>query len=347
MKIAAVIAVAAAVFLTTARAEDYVDRADVRAYMETLQREHDFSAEELNGWFAAAERRDSILEAMSRPAERTLEWHEYRPIFIKPVSVDQGIEFWDANATALARAEAVYGVPAEYVVAIIGVETRWGRVLGKHRVIDALATLAFDYPPRSDFFRKELTQFLLLSREESKDPLTLKGSYAGAMGYGQFIPSSFRAYAVDFDEDGVRDIWSNTTDAIGSVANYFKRHGWQPSNPVVVQVDVTDVDRLDDVANESLELKRTVGELAGLGVDIDGFPDTQPAALFRMEQVQGPEFWVGLNNFYVITRYNRSRMYALAVHQLSQAIAERRLADREAARSQDGTDVALASPAAR
>ena len=203
-------------------------------------------------------------------------------------------------------------------------ETRYGRITGGYRVLDALTTLAFDYPPRSSFFRKQLTQYLLLAREEGRDPLWFTGSYAGAMGYGQFIPSSYRAYAVDFDGDGLRDIWTNESDAIGSVANYFSRHGWHASAPVALKVQLTDV-AADGVANESLNLQRTVGELRDLGVDVSDLADDQKAGLFRMMQPDGPEYWLGLNNFHVITRYNRSRLYALAVHQLSQEILAGRM----------------------
>jgi membrane-bound lytic murein transglycosylase B len=302
---------------------DYTDRDDVQAYMAEISAEHHFPPEELERLFSQATRQSSILEAIARPAERTLKWHEYREIFLQEPRVEQGLQFWNDNEEALQGAWATYGVPPEYVVAIIGVETRYGQITGGYRVLDALTTLTFDYPPRAPFFRKELTEFLLLAREEGRDPLELKGSYAGAMGYGQFIPSSFRSYAVDFDEDGTRDIWSNTWDAIGSVANYFARHGWQPNGEVVRLVTVAGTDA-DDVANQSLELGHTVDDLRGLGVEIDGLDGAEPAALFRMELADGAEYWLGLNNFYVITRYNRSRLYALAVHQLAQAIRGRR-----------------------
>jgi membrane-bound lytic murein transglycosylase B len=189
-----------------------------------------------------------------------------------------------------------------------------------------LSTLAFDYPPRAAFFRKELTEFLLLAREEGRDPLELTGSYAGAMGYGQFIPSSYRSYAVDFDGDGLRDIWHSPQDAVGSIANYFSRHGWQRDAPVVLPVAVAGEAPLKNVANSSLTLDQTVAGLQRLGVAVEGLPGETPAALFRMEGAEGVEYWLGLNNFYVITRYNHSRLYALAVYQLSQSIKQRRAA---------------------
>ena len=306
---------------------EYVDRADVQAYIEELVAEHGFPETELKSLFSEARRLDKVLSSIARPAERTLEWHEYRRIFIKEPRISQGRAFWEANAETLAAAEARFGVPPEYVVAILGVETRYGAITGSYRVLDSLTTLAFDYPPRADFFRKELTEYLLLAREEAADPRTFTGSYAGAMGYGQFIPSSFRAYAVDFDGDGKRDIWGNEADAIGSVANYFARHGWESAAPVALQVDV-EGDAVDGIVNESLSLKRTVGELRELGVQdgahLEGLEDDTSAGLYRMMQESGPEYWLGLNNFYVITRYNRSRLYALAVHQLSQEILSAR-----------------------
>lgn len=309
--------------LGTARA-DYGEREEVQAYISELVAEHDFDREALQQLFDKAEKKQSILDAIARPAERTLKWHEYRKIFIKPESFEPGLKFWRENAEALARAEAEYGVPARYIVAIIGVETRWGRITGSYRVLDALATLGFDYPPRSKFFRKELTEFLLLAREQKRDPLELMGSYAGAMGFGQFIPSSYRAYAVDFDGDGKTDIWNNPTDAIGSVANYFKRHGWQGTGPVVEMVSMPSDDKafakLDALANETLKLTHTVGALRDMGLFVADLDDAAKVALFRMEQPEATEYWLGLNDFYAITRYNHSRMYAMAVYQLGQVL---------------------------
>ncbi|MEZ5560867.1 MAG: lytic murein transglycosylase B [Pseudomonadales bacterium] len=323
LAIAATLVVGAAVLLLDRASADYAERQDVQEYMAELGREYAFDAAELRALFADAEREGTVLERISRPAERVLKWHEYRPIFIEEPRIEQGLAFWHDNEALLSQAEARFGVPPEYVVAILGVETRYGRITGGFRVLDALTTLAFDYPPRSAFFRRELTEFLLLAREEGRDPRTLKGSYAGAMGYGQFIPSSFRAYAVDFDGDGQRDIWSNRADAIGSIANYFSRHGWETGQPVAAQVQVTDA-RADAVANSGLKLSHSVAELEALGVAVDGIDPRQPAALFRMDLAEGAEYWLGLNNFHVITRYNRSPMYALAVHQLSQEIRLRR-----------------------
>ena len=311
---------------------DYSKREDVLAYMGALVAEHGFDRSELQAVFADARHQPRIVEAISRPKERTLKWHEYRRIFLGQPRIDQGVAFWRQNEAALKSAEASFQVAPEYVVAIIGVETSFGRVMGTHRVLDALSTLAFDYPPRADFFRNELTEFLLLVREEGRSPSEFKGSYAGAMGYGQFIPSSFRHYAVDFDGDGARDIWSNTTDAIGSVANYFAKHGWRSAGLVAVRVQVAQPQVADEAVGNGLTLKSTVGELRTLGVHTPAAPDTAKAALLRMELEDGAEYWLALHNFQVITRYNRSRLYALAVHQLSRAIK----AQRDAAASNAG-----------
>ncbi|MCY4563058.1 MAG: lytic murein transglycosylase B [Gammaproteobacteria bacterium] len=298
---------------------DYSARKDVRAYVDELVSAHGFGREALLETFASARHQPRIVEAMSRLAERTKKWVEYRKIFFRDERIAGGVDFWADNSTALESAEASFKVAPEYVVAIIGVETYFGRIMGSHRVLDALSTLAFDYPPRSGFFRNELTEFLLLAREEKRSPADLKGSYAGAMGYGQFIPSSYRHYAVDFDGDGIRDIWTNTTDAIGSVANYFARHGWRGDGEVVLRVTASGGEA-EKVANTGLALNRTVTELRDLGVEVPDIDGDAQAALFRMELEDGVEYWLALHDFYVITRYNRSAMYALAVHQLSQAI---------------------------
>lgn len=298
---------------------DYTERKDVQEYIAELVQEHNFNAQALNSLLSAAERKQSILDAISKPAERTLEWRDYRKIFLTKDRIERGVAFWQDNAEALARAESRYGVGAEYVAAIIGVETRYGKFMGKYRVLDALATLGFDYPPRAAFFRRELTEYLLMTREEGMDPKDQLGSYAGAMGYGQFISSSFRAYAVDFDGDGRRDILRNKTDAIGSVANYFKRHGWRGDAQVIVPVALQDP-AAAALANQGEALVHTAGSLRAQGVVIPCADDAAKAALFRMEAAVGTQYWVGLNDFYAITRYNHSSMYALAVHQLAQAI---------------------------
>ncbi len=307
-----------------AMAGDYQSSPAVDAFIGEMVREHGFTAPQLQALLGAAERKQPILDAISRPAERVKPWKEYRPIFITQARIDQGVAFWNQHAEALARAEREYGVPAQVIVAIIGVETFFGRNTGNWRVIDALSTLGFDYPPRADFFRKELREFLLLTREQQVDPLSLKGSYAGAMGLPQFMPSSFRAYAVDFDHDGHIDIWGNPVDAIGSVASYFHRHGWVAGDPVVTRARVAGT-RFADGLTQGLEPVKSVGDLRQLGwTPLDAVEDNYAVTAFRLEGEQGDEFWMGLPNFYVITRYNRSVMYAMAVHQLSSALHAQR-----------------------
>ncbi|MGK8476220.1 lytic murein transglycosylase B [Stutzerimonas stutzeri] len=305
------------------QAADYTG-ANVDEFIAEMTRDYGFASEQLLDLFKQAERKQAILDAISRPAERVKPWKEYRPIFLTDSRVAQGVDFWRENEAALSRAEAEYGVPAEIIVAIIGVETFYGRNTGSHRVIDALSTLGFDYPPRQPFFRQQLKEFLLLTREEQVDPLTLKGSYAGAMGLPQFMPSSFRAYAVDFDGDGHIDIWNNPTDAIGSAASYFKQHGWAAGEPVVARAKVSG-ERFEEGLTVGLESQKNAGEMRALGWQFDkSVADQTAVTAFRLEGAEGDEYWLGLPNFYVITRYNRSVMYAMAVHQLSQLLADAR-----------------------
>ncbi|MCQ4327078.1 lytic murein transglycosylase B [Stutzerimonas stutzeri] len=297
---------------------------NVHEFVAEMTRDYGFAGEQLLALFAQAERKQVILDAISRPAERVKPWKEYRPIFITDSRIAQGVDFWRENHEALARAEAEYGVPPEVIVAIIGVETFYGRNTGNYRVIDALSTLGFDYPPRQPFFRQQLKEFLLLAREEQVDPLALKGSYAGAMGLPQFMPSSFRAYAVDFDGDGHIDIWNNPVDAIGSAASYFKQHGWAAGEPVVARAEVSG-ERYEQGLSAGLEPLKNVAQLRELGWRFEQpVADETAVTAFRLEGAEGDEYWLGLPNFYVITRYNRSVMYAMAVHQLAQQLAEAR-----------------------
>jgi membrane-bound lytic murein transglycosylase B len=267
-----------------------------------------------------AKYQQSIIDAISRPAERRLNWGEYRAIFIEQRRINQAIQFWTEHKETLLRAEDVYGVPPEIVLAIMGVETRFGRITGSYRVLDALSTLGFDYPKRADFFIGQLGDYFRLARQEGVEPGVLKGSYAGAMGYGQFIPSSFLAYAVDFDGDQHRDIWGNPVDAIGSVANYFARHGWRSGEPIISEVLLNgNID--SDWFNQNLKPELTLGEWRARGVLAKSqVADDQLATLMRMSSEQGDQYLLGLHNFYVITRYNHSRLYANAVRELSEAI---------------------------
>lgn len=302
----------------SAGAKNYSNQAAAQSFVDEMVDKHGFERSYLEGLMREATRKDSILEAIARPAERTKEWKDYRKIFIQESRTRKGREFLKTYADTLARAEREFGVPAEIITAIIGVETRYGSNKGSYRVVDSLSTLAFDYPKRSKFFREQLEEYLLLVREQQFDPLAVKGSYAGAMGYGQFIPSSYRHYAVDFDGDGIADIINNPVDAIGSVANYFKQHGWSNGGLVVVEAAAKpghDASLID----KKLKPKFTVGQLQEAG-----FTPSQPlaadaeATIMGLQGDDGREYWIGLKNFYVITRYNHSRLYGMAVFQLSE-----------------------------
>jgi membrane-bound lytic murein transglycosylase B len=265
----------------------------------------------------------SILDAISRPAEKKLTWHEYRQIFIKEKRINQGVEFMQKNKAKLDEAEKKFGVPAEIITAIIGVETFYGRIAGSYRVVDALNTLAFHYPKRADFFRSEFEQFLLLAREQGFDPNSLKGSYAGAMGMPQFISSSYRHYAIDFDGDKVIDIWDNPNDAIGSVANYFAEHGWTKDKPVTIKVNVQG-NAYKKALKSGLAPDISASELQQLGIVSDStFEKNEKLKLFEYEMEKHNEYWIAHHNFYVITRYNHSHLYAMAVYQLAMEIKQR------------------------
>ena len=295
--------------------------AEQRGFVDEMVRKHGYDRVELTRLLEDAEFQDSIIALITKPAE-SKPWYEYRAIMLTPERIEQGVEFWERNAEALRRAEVEYGVPPEIVTAILGVETRYGRTTGRHRVLDALVTLAFGYPKRAPFFRKELEQFLLMVREEHLDARILNGSYAGAMGRSQFMPSSFRAYAVDFDGDGRRDLWSSDADAIGSIANYFLRNGWRRGERVALPATGVD-SRHQRFLDAGLKPSFTLGELATAGIRVNGgLPADTLSSLFDLDEENGPAYWAGLQNFYAITRYNRSELYAMAVFQLSRAIAQ-------------------------
>ncbi|MFT7223911.1 MAG: membrane-bound lytic murein transglycosylase B [Cellvibrionaceae bacterium] len=307
-----------------ALANTYTDHDRAKVFIEEMATKHQFAREQLQDWFSNAQKKQTILDAISRPAEKTKTWAEYRRIFLNPRRIERGIKFWEQNQIVLERAEKEFGVPAEIIVAIIGVETSYGRNKGNFRVIDALSTLAFDYPPRSNFFYGELEEFLLLTREQNQNPLNIKGSYAGAMGYGQFIPSSYRAYAIDYNQDGFADIWDNLEDAVGSVANYFRRHGWRAEEMIAVRSRV-DNNYDEKIVNQSLKPSVSVTDLKFGGFEPTiKIPGEEKVSVMKLQGDWGDEFWIGLHNFYVITRYNHSRLYAMAVWQLSQAILQAR-----------------------
>ena len=299
-------------------------RDDVQNYINDLTRDHNFDRTALEALFGQVEIEDEILQKISKPAEKVWTWGRYKKHLVDAARVSEGVEFWRSHKAALKRAEETYGVAPEVVLAILGIETRYGRITGNYPVAQALTTLGFGYPPRAKFFKKELTEFLLLAREEGKDPAALMGSYAGAMGYGQFIPSSYRHYAVDFDEDGLRDIWQNPVDAIGSIANYFARHKWRGTEPVAMQVTCKPCDTT--WFDTGIELNSTVGELQSMGMVLTAeqsalVEDDLSAKLFAVvaEDAQ-VQYWLVLHDFYVITRYNHSHLYALAVHHIALAI---------------------------
>lgn len=315
----------AALLLCSASASLAIDleRPDVDAFIDMMVQQHNYDRNDLRDILGHAESKQSIIEKISTPAEKTLSWADYRPIFLTRERIRAGAEFWSENREMLDGIANATGVPIEIVVGVIGVETFFGRITGGHRVLDALATLAFDYPPREKFFRRELAEYLLLVREEEMQATDAVGSYAGAMGRPQFMPSSFRAYAVDSTGDGKRDIWTNWADVVGSISNYFLAHGWKAGEEITTQATLGNGWRgpLPVPAN-TLEAEDTIGSLSRKGVlfatELAADSESQ---LLTLEGSVGTEHWVGFHNFFVITRYNRSVMYALAVHQLGQEIA--------------------------
>lgn len=268
---------------------------------------------------ANADFRQAVLDAYKRPAE-SKPWYEYEALFMTDKRIQQGVEFWRANAATLARAEKIYQVPASVIVAIIGVETFYGTHMGTHPILDSLYTLAFYHPTRTEFFSKEFVNFIKLGAQQQWDLKTKQGSYAGAMGMGQFMPSSYLAYAVDFDGDGHIDLFNNPADAIGSVANYFHQHGWKMGERVVEKAQITKP-TADTLVQDRVELKQRWQALKTAGVRIQGsLPNEMPVTLLKYAQPTYSEYWVARQNFYVITRYNRSPLYAMVVYNLSQAI---------------------------
>jgi len=280
----------------------------------------DRSEAAINAILAGAEYRESIIAAMTRPAESVKAWREYRPIFINDARIDGGVAFLRDNRALLDEVSAQYGVPSEVIVAIIGVETSYGRITGSYRVLDALATLAFYFPRRAPFFRGELAQLLSLPEETFPQPIeSLMGSYAGAMGWGQFMPTSFANWAVDHDRDGSIDLWNSKADIFASIAKYFVDHGWQDDAPVVHRARAEA--HAQPFVAAGLDPAVSVGRLRELGYEPETkLDDAMPASLITLEGAQGREYWITHQNFFVISRYNRSPMYSLAVHQLAERI---------------------------
>lgn len=298
-----------------------LERPEVREFMAELAANDGFEMKYLGTVFAAMESKQSIIDAMTRPAEKVKPWSEYRKIFLTPRRISGGVDFFRQHETELRQIALKTGVPPEIITAIIGVETFYGTRTGSYRAIDALATLAFDYPPRSQFFRGELRQLFLLARDEQLDISQLTGSYAGALGPPQFIPSSYRNFSVDGNNDGRRNLLSDWDDIFASVANYFVVHNWQAAQPVVTRAQLGP-DNTRGATDNELVMRDTVESLKRQGVQFTSdLPSSAPAMLITLAGEEGTEYWVGFQNFYTITRYNRSPMYALAVFQLSEAIA--------------------------
>ena len=299
------------------------EQKELDEFVDTMVQQEGFSRNALRPLFDKVEFQPRIIELMSRPAEKSLTWAEYRTLLINDRRVAAGAAFWQKNRAILTRAQEKYGVPIPIILGILGIETSFGQNTGSFRVIDALSTLGFAYPKRASFFKKELKEFLLLTREQKFDSLQLTGSYAGAMGLPQFMPSSYRAYAVDFDGSGQADIWNSFADAIGSIAAYLSRHGWAEGAPIAVQASVSGP-QYEKFISSTARPKETIDQARKLG-----WKAAQPPAAgtkvrgLRLTGRDGEEHWLTLNNFYVITRYNKSDLYAMAVYQLGQDIEKK------------------------
>ena len=310
-----------------ATSSGYAQRPEVRAFIDRMSAEHGFSARALRQLFAEARHQPQVVAAMNRPVVSPPKYYEFAPRFLEPARVDAGAEFWRTHAGALERAQRRFGVPPEIVVAILGVETYYGRNTGSYRVLDALVTLAFDYPRRADFFRGELEQFLLLAREQGISPLAPKGSYAGAIGLPQFMPGSIRAYALDFDDDGRIDLANDADDAVGSVAHYLARHGWREDQPIMTpaRVDAEDPDPVLRRFEGGVAEPRSLADWTHDGISgfsIPGDLASDPVGLLMLEAESGPTYWLVFPNWRVLTRYNHSRLYASVVWQLAQSLRE-------------------------
>ena len=302
---------------------DYQGREDVSQFISQMVESSNYTEGELVELFSQVVKQEHLFEKLNRPAEKELEWHQYRRIFIKENRIDQGVDFWREHQAMLESVSASTGVPEEIIVAIIGVETFYGAYKGRDPVFDSLVTLAFDYPKRAKFFTRELEQFLLLVKEQDLAARELKGSYAGAMGMPQFISSSYRYYAVDQDQDGSANLFDSIPDIIGSVANYFVKHGWEKGLPVARPLIALERNTIGEL-NVGIKPEYRWEDLkrSGLATRFN-LDDEAEVALIRLQQKDHPEFWAGFENFYVITRYNHSEMYAMAVYQLAKLIRYR------------------------
>ena len=300
-----------------------LSRTDIVSFVNEVVARDSLDRKGVLALLAQAEAQPKVIERITKPAERVLQWWEYRQLFVNEKRIADGAHFWNEHRVSLERTAAQRGVAPQYIVAILGAETNYGRVTGHDRVLDALMTLAFDYPPRQEFFRGELEQFLLLVREERINPLTVQGSYTGAMGAPQFMPSNYRLYAVDANTDRQRDLWTDWDDVFASIANYFVSFGWVSGGPVLANA-VLDPDPTFQIDPHNLELNETLDNLNVQGVRIrEALPSATPVVLVSAEEKDGPAYRVGFQNFYVISRYNHSPRYAMAVNDLAEAIARR------------------------
>jgi membrane-bound lytic murein transglycosylase B len=339
LKSAALLCVVGLALVTRPAAAIDLKRAEVKDFISHMSDSYGFKKRALRKLLKSAQSQPAIIDAMSKPAEKAKLWYEYRPIFLNERRIREGTEFWVAHRQALDQASIKSGVAPEYLAAILGVETYYGRLTGSYRVLDALVTLSFDYPPREKFFREELEQYLLLTRDMHLDPLSLKGSYAGAMGAPQFMPSNYRRYAVDADSNGHIDLWTDWPDVCASVGNYLKEHGWNAGEPVLAEATVQP-EKAGDLDGRKLALSETIGSLTAKGVSFEApLPPEAPALLIAADEMDGVHWRVGYNNFFVITRYNHSALYAMAVYELAAAVKQRMLAN-------DAGQLATAAPSA-
>ncbi len=300
-------------------------RPEIRSFIDQLVAQG-FERAGLKALFAAAEPQPHIIDAMTHPAEKTFQWWEYRARFITSPRIEAGAQLWREHKELLDQVASEYQVAPEYLIAVLGVETQYGRITGRYRVIDALATLSFDYPPRAAYFRRELTEFLLLAREEGLDPLSVRGSYAGAMGALQFMPSSFRKFAVSESHAARRDLWGDWGDIFASTANYLHQAGWQNGAPVLAEAQAAGEPGL--TPPERMTLSETLGNLRAHGFSVaTSLPDSTPALLLAAPEQDAMGYRVGFQNFYAITRYNTSPLYAMAVYDLARAIRQQIVAE--------------------
>jgi membrane-bound lytic murein transglycosylase B len=297
-----------------------LSRPDIRSFIDQLVAQG-LDRDQLMAVLGAAEPQQKIIDAMSRPAEKTMQWWEYRARMLTQPRIDAGVQLWHEHKELLDQIALEYRVPPEYLIAVLGVETQYGRITGRYRVVDALATLGFDYPPRANYFRKELAEYLLLARDEGFEPLSIRGSYAGAMGALQFMPSSYRKFAVSATHAASRDLWNDWGDIFASTANYLRQAGWQYDAPVLAEARLAGDPSL--TPPEHMALNETLGDLRLHGLHVSTtLPDSTPALLLAAPQPDAMAYRVGFQNFYVITRYNSSPLYAMAVFELAQAIRQ-------------------------